>query len=163
MPETPEIQERPAQSYAGVRYAATMDRVGQTIGGGMPELFAWLGRNQLRPNGAPFVRYHVVDMERELEFELGVPVAADVPSDERVQAGTLPAGRWATLLYTGPPNGLVDANARLLAWAKENGHAFEQQGSRWQGRVEHYLTDPNVEPDPTHWRTEVAYLLARTQ
>ncbi len=63
VPETPEIHERPAQSYAGVRYTATMDRIGQTIGDGLPELFAWLGRNQLRPNGAPFVRYHVVDMD----------------------------------------------------------------------------------------------------
>ena len=24
-------------------------------------------------------------------------------------------------------------------------------GERWEGRVEHYLTDPSLEPDPARW------------
>jgi hypothetical protein len=33
-------------------------------------------------------------------------------------------------------------------------------GSAWRGRVEHYLTDPSVEPDPSKWQVEAAYLIA---
>ena len=29
----------------------------------------------------------------------------------------------------------------------------------WEGRYESYLTDPDEEPDPAEWTTEIAYLV----
>ena len=42
------------------------------------EVFAWLGGGGAAPAGAPFWKYNVIDMAREIEIEAGVPVAAAV-------------------------------------------------------------------------------------
>jgi len=137
-----------------------MDGIAEAIGSTLRELFGWLAGHGLQPAGAPFVRYHVVDMDGELELEPGVPTSPGVADDDRVRAGTLPAGRWATLLHVGPYDQLVGANAELQRWVSEQGLTFDREGARWRGRVEHYLNDPQQEPDPSGLRTEVAYLLA---
>ena len=160
VPEEPRVQERAAQPYVGIRHTVRMDGIGEAIGSSFPELFGWLAGHGLQPAGAPFVRYHVVDMDGELELEPGVPTSSGVAGDDRVQAGTLPAGSWATLLHAGPYDQLVAANADLQRWVSEQGLAFDREGSRWHGRVEHYLNDPQQEPDPAGLLTEVAYLLA---
>jgi effector-binding domain-containing protein len=156
----PKIQERRAETYAGIFRTATMDRLEATITEGLSDLFTWLKRHRLSATGSPFVRYHAVDMEGELELELAVPIASRLPGDDRVHAGTLPAGRWAVMLHVGPYAGLVAANARLQGWVEEHGLSFEMQSSRWVGRVERYLTESGNDSDPIHRRTEIAYLLA---
>jgi effector-binding domain-containing protein len=89
-------------------------------------------------------------------------VDAPVAGSGRVRSGLLPGGRYVTLLHTGPFDGLVAANAALQDWAREQGIALESSadGARWNGRVEHYLTDPAEEPDQAKWQVEVAYLTA---
>src|ERR1700743_1003478 len=48
------------------------------------------------------------------EVEVGVPVGAVVDGDDLVQAGVLASGRYATIRYTGHPDGLLGATAYLL-------------------------------------------------
>ncbi len=45
-------------------------------------------------SGAPFWKYNVIDVERQLEVEVGFPVAIPVAGDDRVLAGVLPAGKY---------------------------------------------------------------------
>src|SRR5215471_19071797 len=101
-----------------------------------------------------------VTMEGELEVDAAVPVAAAVSGDERVQPGVLPAGPYATLIHTGPPEDLVAANAALLRWGAESGAEWQMSGGRWAARLESSLTDPSKEPDRNKWQTEVAYRTA---
>jgi len=123
-----------------------------------------LQRQGVAPAGPPFFRSLVIDLARELEIEVGVPVAAPVREDDRVSAGAFPAGRYATALHTGPYDQLIDATAALLAWAEENGIAWQMQetekGDAWAGRAEFYLNGPEAEPDPEKWQTELAFLVA---
>jgi hypothetical protein len=92
---TPQIIERPAQPYVAVREAVTKSTLSR-IADHIPELFGWLAQRGQTPSGAPFFRYLTVDMERELQVEAGVPVAAPVDSAEgaggAVTAQTLPGG-----------------------------------------------------------------------
>lgn len=48
-------------------------------------------------------------------------------------------------------------------WAQEHGVSLDSrdtpEGTEWGGRVEHYLTNPAVEPDPAKWEVDVAYLV----
>ena len=68
-----------------------------------PELFGWLRRHGVTPAGPPFIRTHEVDAYGEpLELEVAVPVAGEVPADERVRHDALPAGRYLTKLHVGP-------------------------------------------------------------
>jgi len=161
MSHEPRIELRPAQPYAGIPMHVTMDSLSGAVDEAFPELFGWLAERALAVAGPPFIRYLVIDMEAELEIELGVP--ADVrEADGRVRPGILPAGRYAVLRHVGPYDGLVASNAALQEWAREHGVALDSsdtaRGSAWRSRVEHYLTNPAAEPDPAKWEVDVAYL-----
>jgi effector-binding domain-containing protein len=160
----PQVIERAAQPYVAIRAFVTMQTLGTVLPELLPEVFAWLGARGIPPVDAPFWKYNVVDMDRQLEVEVGVPVAAEMAGDDRVLAGVLPAGMYATLWHTGHPDGLADATATLLSWAADQGLAFDltetSDGERWGARLEIYETDPAAEPDMNNWQTELAFLLA---
>jgi effector-binding domain-containing protein len=161
MPYDPQIQRRDPQPYAGLPATVTMETFPAVADASFPELSGWLQASGIAPAGAPFIRYHVIDMAAELEIEFGIPVNAPVAASGRVRPGILPAGRYATLIHTGPYDQLVAANAALQDWAQQQGITLESSpdARRWAGRVEHYLTDPAAEPNPAAWETEVAYLI----
>ena len=137
MSAAPEVTERPEQPYVAVRAQVTMQTI-SAIADRIGEVFGWLGARGVAPAGAPFLKYNVIDMARELEIEAGVPVAGPVDGDGAVFSAVLPAGRYATLIHAGHPSGLLDATAGLLEWASEQGLAFdmaERDGAgHWAGR-----------------------------
>jgi effector-binding domain-containing protein len=159
----PRIVERAEQPYVSITGVVTMERIPE-IADRMPEVFEWLARRGIPDDGAPFFKYNVIDMERELEIEVGVPVADMPEGDDVVRAGMLPAGRYAGLTHVGHPRGLVEATATLLDWAAEQGLVWDRQpterGERWGCRLELYKSDPAVEPDMNKWETELAFRLA---
>jgi effector-binding domain-containing protein len=161
---SPKVVERGEQPYVAVKSVVSMKEIGAVAGKFLGEVFGWAAGHGLAPAGAPFFKYNAIDMERGLEIEFGVPTANLVTGDDRVIAGVLPAGRYASLVHRGPYEQLLDANAALLDWIKEQGLAMDvsesPQGDRFGGRLEIYLTDPAVEKDPDKWETEVAIKLA---
>ena len=164
---TPQIIERPPQPYVGVRESLTMSTLSR-VADRIPELMAWLGQRAQTPSGAPFFRYLTIDMERELEVEAGLPVAA--PLDLAAEAGgavraeTLPGGRFVRAFFVGHPDGLEKATAELLQWVETQGLRWDVSdspvGERWGCRLEIYHTDPLEQPDMNAWRTELAFRLA---
>jgi effector-binding domain-containing protein len=129
----------------------------------MRELRDWLRQNGVEPCGPPFLRYYVIDMAGEMDIEAGVPVTAEqsetvpLPGGSRVQPGILPAGRYASLIYSGSG---YNGNRALVEWARANGVAWDRwedpRGDAFRCRYERYLTDPKVEPRKTLWQIEVA-------
>lgn len=163
MPTAPRIVERAEQPYVAVSGRVTMQTIG-AIADRLPEVFAWLGARGLEPAGAPFFKYDLIDMERQLEVEAGVPVAAAAAGDGEVAAGVLPAGRYASLTHVGHPDELVQATTALLDWAAQQGLAWDMtetpEGQRWGCRLEVYKTDPAEQPDMSKWETELLFRLA---
>lgn len=143
-----------------------MQELGTTIQQQLAEVFAWLAHQNIAPSGASFVRYLVIDMEVLLEIEVGVPIATALPGDDRISAGILPAGRYASLVYTGIDIG-IKANWALLKWAAEKGLVWDthktKKGDTFGARIESFLTNPDEEPDRAKWETEVAIRLAEHQ
>ena len=163
----PKIEDRNDQHYVGIRTQVTVQEMGPVLPPLWGELYGWLASKGLKPAGAPLWRYRVIDMAAKLEIDVGVPVATAVTEDGRVTADILPAGRYATLTYTGPYDGLMRATADLLAWADKKGIVWDKwaagsKGEGWRARVENYLTDPKKEPDSGKWETELAFKLADT-
>jgi effector-binding domain-containing protein len=163
MSATPEIVTRAEQPYMAIRARATMAELGG-LGARFGEVFAWLDARGLAPAGAPFFRYNAIDMMRQLQIDVGVPVAAAVDGDGHVVPGVLPAGRYATLTHVGPPGELAGATKTLLDWADAQGLRWDMSpgdsGERWVSRLEIYLTDPGQEPDTSKWQTQLAFRLA---
>lgn len=163
----PRIDERPEQPYVGIRAKTTMPEFSAVIDAAFPEVFAWLEKRGIALAGAPLIRYHVINMAGQLDVEIGIPVAAPVSGDDRVMPGILPAGRYASVLYTGDYSGLIEANRVLIDWAKENNIRWDtwvtEAGDGFGSRYESYITDPGDEPDAAKWETEVAIRLADGQ
>jgi effector-binding domain-containing protein len=163
----PQIIERPPQPYVAARESVTMSTLSR-VADRIPELLAWLGQRAQTRSGAPFFRYLTIDMERELEVEAGVPVAAAIDPAEwsggAVTAQTLPGGRFVSAFFVGHPDGLEGATAELLQWAETRGLRWDMNdspaGERWGCRLEIYHSDPREQPDMNAWRTELAFRLA---
>jgi effector-binding domain-containing protein len=162
----PSIETRAEQPYVGVTCFVTMQTMNEVVEQ-LPVVFGWLAARGVQPAGAPFFRYHTIDMERELEVEAGVPVprGSAVPaSADEVTAGVLPAGRYATYEHVGHPDQLVQATAELLAWADKQGLNWDrapgERGEKWGARLEFHESDPDVEPDTSKWVTVLAFRLA---
>lgn len=158
----PKLGERSAQAYVAVRAQATMQELDSVIPQSIGEVAAWLAQQGVAPAGAPFVRYLVIDMEAQLELEIGFPLASALPGNGRIRAGVLPAGRYASLVYTGIDNGIA-ANAALLEWGAEQGLVWDrwntENGDAFGARLESFITNPDEEPDRAKWETEVAILV----
>jgi effector-binding domain-containing protein len=160
----PKIDQRPETHYLGIRTQVTLQEMGSGI---IPqlhgEIMQWMQQQGAAPAGAPFMRYHIIDMSKKLDIELGWTVAQSLPGNERITAGVIPAGRYASLIYTGIDNG-IEGNRVLIEWAKDNGIAWDRwddpKGDGFRSRIETFLTDPADEPDMAKWETEVAIKLA---
>jgi effector-binding domain-containing protein len=162
MSTTPEITERPAQPYVAVGAEVTMEQL-PGLADRLGEVFGWLAERGIAPAGPPFFRYNVIDMEQRLAVEAGVPVPTAVGGDDRVTAGVLPAGQYATAIHVGPYDGLIGAVDNLLQWAEAQGLEWDKSpaeaGEHWGCRLEIYLTNPAEQPDATKWETQLAFRL----
>ena len=123
-------------------------------------------RKRIEPSGPAIIRYLTTDMSGELDIDVGFTVARAVQGDDRITADFLPAGKYATLIYTGPyrGKGIFKATVALLEWAKENKVKWDISRRRgvewWNGRAEFYFSDPAIEKDPSKFKTELAFLVA---
>ena len=164
MSAAPEIVTRAEQPYAAIRARVTMAELGG-LAARFGEVFGWLGARGLAPAGAPFFKYNLIDMERELEVEAGVPVAAAVDGDDQVVVRRAPgrALRDRSLTWVTPASS-SEVTKALLDWAARQGLRWDMSpadgGERWGCRLEIYLTDPGQEPDMSKWQTQLAFRLA---
>jgi effector-binding domain-containing protein len=160
---TPEISYRTEQPCVVISDQLAMSELG-TLADRLGEVFGWLAARDVPPAGPPFFRYNVIDMDRQLQVEAGVPVQTPVPGEGEVNSGVIPAGRYATLIHVGPPASLEAATATLLDWAAQQGLRWDVtesgDGEHWGARLEYYLTDPSEQPDMTRWETLLAFRLA---
>lgn len=100
--------------------------------------------------GDPFARYRPLDSEyREFEIEAGLPVLLATGGRGEVEASHLPSGPAAVTFHTGPYERMEPAYGALNSWLQARG--LETNGPAW----EVYHTDPDTQPDPAIWRTEI--------
>jgi effector-binding domain-containing protein len=145
----------------GIRTIAPFKGMSKVVVRMSKELNAWVDEHKVKTAGPPFLRFHVIDMRGFMDISFAVPVRKALPDDGEVKAGELPAGRYASLIYSG---GGISANRALIEWVRAKSLDFDrwdtEQGDNFRGRYESYLTDPRVEPRKSRWKIEVAIKLA---
>jgi effector-binding domain-containing protein len=160
----PKLENRKEQPYAAIRTAVPIP-FGQYLQPLWNEVNDWLKSQGIASPGPAIIRYLTSDMSKKLDIDVGFVVDNHVTGNNRIIAGVLPAGQYATLLYTGPykGNGIFETNVAMMDWAKDNGvvwNTITKNGVEWwNGRVEWYLTDPAREPDMKKYQTELAFLV----
>src|SRR4029434_2318484 len=128
--EDVEVRLLPAQPMISIRATVKVADLAATMDDRLSALHEYLERHGVGPAGVPFVRYHtfpdigpdtegVGDLETDVEE--GIPVAEALPGEGRIASGELPVGPVVTTVYTGMPEGLGAAYARIGAWVQEHG------------------------------------------
>ncbi|GLI28367.1 DNA gyrase inhibitor [Agromyces rhizosphaerae] len=147
------IGDRAAQPTASIRETVPMPELSEFFARAYPAIMRAVGEQGVQPAGAPFAIYHGMP-GATADVEAGIPVAGAFTDTGKVGAGELPAGTVASTMHVGPYETLG------TTW-DELGRAVAERGlvpsdTMW----ECYLSDPEEEPDPAAWRTEVCWLLA---
>ncbi|HEX6682072.1 MAG TPA: GyrI-like domain-containing protein [Candidatus Limnocylindrales bacterium] len=154
--QPPRVVARPEIPYLGLRLVTPFRGMLGKRDELLRELIEWLGRNEVADAGPFFLRLVVIDMDGDMEIEVGAVTPEPRDGDDRVSAGVLPAGRYATLTYR---DHALRANRALLEWAKAGEVALDRwndpAGDRFACRYEAYLTDPRTEPRKTKWEVEL--------
>ncbi|GGY60105.1 GyrI-like domain-containing protein [Pseudoduganella albidiflava] len=159
MDNQPKIELRPERHYVGTRQVMAMRDFDREIPAMLATVSKWLDSHHVRPASRPFLRFHVIDMPERMDVELGIPTEHAQNAAGEVESQVLPAGRYATAVYTGVENG-VEANTQLLDWIAAQGEQpiahVSENGEVFQARYETFLTDTEAEPDQRRWSFEVA-------
>ncbi len=157
----PQIAFREQRLTMGIRTAAPFRGMFAVRDALLKELYTWAQAHGLADAGPFFLRYHVIDMDGQMDIEVGLVVAAHLPGDGRVAPGALPAGHYAGLSYSRYG---MRANKALIGWAREQGVRWDRwddpAGDAFCCRYEAYLTDFRSEPRKSEWQIELAIKIA---
>lgn len=156
----PKIEHQPEQGYMGIRIQTPYGGMRVEIDKIRKELEAWLKAKGVQQSAPPFLRYHCIDMQGDMDMEYGIPVSDALPDEGRIKAGCLPAGQYASIIFSG---GSYQGNKKLVDWIKDNQVPIEnwqsEKGDHFGVRYEQYLTDPKVEHRRTKWEILLAFKL----
>ena len=158
--EGPAVVTRPERHTAGIRTVTPFRGMLAVRDKLLAELFERLDPAGVA-YGPAFLRLHVVDMDGDMDIEVGAVTEQPIAGDDRVRPGVLPAGRYATLVYV---NHARRANGLLIDWVRAEGLPFDvvtgPSGDEFGCRYEAYRTDPRAERMKTKWRIELAIRLS---
>ena len=157
------IVEKPERPYLGIRFNTPFGGMFALVTKALKELRKWNKESSLSlaDEGPYFVRYYHCDMTSMMDVEVGLITNSDLVSQGRIKPGSLPNGKYATLVYRG--NGLR-GNQALMKWAVDHAIKFdplvigEVESYTW--RYEAYLTDHRIEPRKLLWDVELSIKIA---
>jgi effector-binding domain-containing protein len=119
------------QPLAAVRRRVTPAQIKTAWKEALDQVWAFLRTHKdLRAGGHNVFIYRQVEGTAELAAEFGVEVVRRFEGEGEVVCTTTPAGRVATVVHTGPYDGLGQAWDEILGWCAENGHALS--GVSWE-------------------------------
>ena len=155
------IVEKPERSYLGIRLNTPFGGMFAVITKALKELRKWSRANSLSEAGPYFVRYYHCDMQDIMDVEVGLITNSGHAGQGHIKPGSLPKGRYATLVYKG--NGLR-GNQALMKWATDNGVKFDplvpNAVESYVCRYEAYLTDYRIESRKLLWDVELSIKIA---
>ncbi len=155
------IVEKPERSYLGIRLSTPFNGMFARVTKSLKELRKWSKENSLSEEGPYFVRYYHCDMKGVMDIEVGLMTDSGLAGQAHIRPGSLPKGKYATLIYRG--NGLR-GNQALMQWATDNRITFDPLDAREKEtyicRYEAYLTDYRIESRKLLWEVELSIKIA---
>lgn len=148
MIDTPHIVAAPAQQTAAIHLTIPRDEIRTVMGPAIGEVMQAVAAQGMRPAG-PVFSYHFQPPGDTFDFEVGVPVTADVAASGRVKQSALPATRVARTIYRGPYEGLGAAWGEFIQWIE--GQGLKSGPALWES----YVTGPESGSDASKWETEL--------
>lgn len=160
----PDAGRRKKQSYLAIRSVLTRRQIKKQGPLFLSEVRAYMQQKGFPIDGPAFYRTNRVDADGQLEMEFGYITQKSWPGFGPVKSGTLPSGRHASTVWTGPHEQLDDVMALLIGWGKETGLVFDvthnDRGDAYANRIEVFENWPGGPADSGQWVTEIAIKLA---
>ena len=151
------IVKKPESAYLGIRFQTPFEGMFALAAKELKELRKWARANSVSEAWPYFLRYYHCDMKSIMEVEVGLMTDVRLVGAGRIQPGSLPKGRYASLIYRG--NGLR-GNQALMKWAAEHAVRFDplnaNEAESYVCRYEAYLTDYRVESRKLLWDVELS-------
>jgi effector-binding domain-containing protein len=149
-----EIKSLSAQPALLIRTHTLARQLGHVLAPSFATVLQYLGELGESPAGPSFAVYYNNDMAN-LDVGIGFPVAKALSGKGEIQASEIPAGKYATCLYTGPYSHIRAAYTALTQYLQENHVEATIQA------YEMYLDDPSKTP-PEELKTTVMLPLKTT-
>ena len=148
MIDTPQLIQTEEQLTAVIHLTVPRAEISIVMGPAIAEIMSIITAQGATITG-PCFSYHPKRPTDIFDFEVGFPVSQPITAAGRVKMSKLPAVKVVQTIYQGGYEGLGAAWGEFCKWieAKE----LNVQESLW----ECYLTDPESNPDPDTWRTEL--------
>lgn len=159
----PKIEYRKQRYYLAIAKTVHRQEIPQILPPLIPQVKQWMNTHKIEASGPDFFLYKSINADNELECEAGFTIEVPIEGDSPIHLGSFPEGRYASLIYSGDFKDMMEGHMALENWIKEKG--LKEKGERsqgvikWGGRTEFYLVDPELEPDPAKWQTEIVFLL----
>lgn len=148
MLETPHITQSAPQQAAVIHLTIPRDQIRTVMGPGIQEVIDTVVAQGIGPTG-PVFSHHLSMQPDTFDFEIGVPVSRAVAPSGRVKPSELPGGKVARTVLHGGYEGLPEGWGQFMAWLDKEG--LPKAPDLW----EVYVQGPNLDPDPSTWRTEL--------
>jgi effector-binding domain-containing protein len=145
-----EITDHAEQPTADVRERVPMAELTQFFARAFNDTIKALEAQGTHPTGAPFGKYFG-HPDETVDVEAGFPVAAAIEPAGAVKPGVLPGGRVVEAIHVGPFDTLTNTYDEIERYIADE-HLTPGE-VMWES----YLTDPETEPDPSKWRTQICW------
>ena len=124
-PEAAEIRGFEARRTAAIRVKTTLDKVSPKVTQLLNETAEYLQSQGIAPAGPGFGIYYEVGGHGFLvDVEVGYPVEAEIPGNDRVHPGSLPGGKAVVVAYKGPHAKIANAHRAAQSWMAGRGIDF---------------------------------------
>lgn len=143
-----ELIKTPQQPTAVVHETVRLDALTEFFSRAFGQVAEAMQHQGLKAAGPPFALYFGEPRDT-VEVEAGFPVSRAVAPEGPVHQGQLPGGPVVHATHQGPYEALGKTYDELMQWM--GSHGLKPHREMW----EVYMTDPQHQPDPNDWRTEV--------
>jgi effector-binding domain-containing protein len=146
------MQEMAERTYILKRGTVPMAEVSAFYTNNLGSIYTAVGASGVDVAGKPCGIYYSWDEENgTADMCAAIPVGDKSLKIEGYQTVTMPAGRVVKVPYTGDYSGLPQVHNAIDNYMKA--YNLTQDGPV----VEEYITDPQSEPDPSKWLTNIYY------
>ncbi len=145
---TPYITQTSQQHTATLHLTVPREYIGRSMGAGVQQVLSVLTAQNISPSGPWFTHHHRRPTDT-FDFEICFPVAQPIEPSGQVLPSIWPAMTVARTVFQGDYAGLPEAWGQFQAWLDTKAH--NTASDLW----EVYLVNPNSNPNPAEWRTEL--------
>jgi effector-binding domain-containing protein len=135
-----ELSEQKAQPVLSIRARTAVENLPKVIGESYGKIMQYLAELGEQPADAPYTAYYNLDM-KDLDVEMGFPVAKPLPAKGEIESGEIPQGRYVSCMYKGAYSGMEQPYNEMFKWIAEN--SYEPKGVCY----EYYYNSPNEVPE----------------